>query len=125
LFSRGLDAPVSGYLWTAPELLRLPNIPPEGTQKGDVYSFAVICQEIVYRKGPFWLEDDEYISAEGTLPALNEQDCFSKPVTRSMCCLSAVYVWCVFELLGAGGSAPSCLSNPPPSKVPEEDSGVS
>jgi len=46
----------------------MPNPPAEGTQKGDVYSFAIICQEIVYRKGPFWLEEDEYISAEGELP---------------------------------------------------------
>jgi len=56
---------VSAKLWTAPELLRVPNPSPEGTPKGDVYSFAIICQEIIYRKGPFWLEDDEYISAEG------------------------------------------------------------
>ncbi|XP_046585125.1 atrial natriuretic peptide receptor 1-like isoform X2 [Haliotis rubra] len=40
-------------LWTAPELLRMPDRPPEGTQKGDVYSFAIICQEIVYRSGVF------------------------------------------------------------------------
>ncbi|XP_071098893.1 atrial natriuretic peptide receptor 1-like [Haliotis cracherodii] len=40
-------------LWTAPELLRMPDRPPEGTQKGDVYSFAIICQEIVYRNGVF------------------------------------------------------------------------
>ena len=58
---------VSAKLWTAPELLRMPGPPPEGTQKGDVYSFAIICQEIVYRKGPFWLEDYEYISAEGEM----------------------------------------------------------
>jgi len=57
---------VSAKLWTAPELLRMSNPPPEGTQKGDVYSFAIICQEIIYRKGPFWLEDDEYMSVEGT-----------------------------------------------------------
>ena len=44
--------------------------PPEGTQKGDIYSFAIICQEIVYRKGPFWLEDDEYITAEGLLAVI-------------------------------------------------------
>ena len=56
---------VSAKLWTAPELLRMPSPPPEGTQKGDVYSFAIICQEIIYRKGTFWLEENEYISAEG------------------------------------------------------------
>ncbi|KAK3096096.1 hypothetical protein FSP39_023182 [Pinctada imbricata] len=42
-------------LWTSPELLRMHQRPPEGTQKGDVYSFAVICQEIVYRNGVFYL----------------------------------------------------------------------
>lgn len=33
------------------------NRPPEGTVKGDVYSFAIICQEIVYRNGVFYLEN--------------------------------------------------------------------
>ncbi|GFR93800.1 guanylate cyclase [Elysia marginata] len=44
-------------LWTAPELLRLISPPPWGTQKGDVYSFAIICQEIVYRNGVFYLQN--------------------------------------------------------------------
>ncbi|XP_074519446.1 guanylyl cyclase C [Halichoeres trimaculatus] len=39
-------------LWTAPEHLR-----NEGTsQKGDVYSFAIICQEIILRKSTFYTE---------------------------------------------------------------------
>ena len=41
----------------APELLRMANPPSCGTQKGDVYSFAVICQEIVYRNGAFYLQN--------------------------------------------------------------------
>ncbi|XP_061185409.1 atrial natriuretic peptide receptor 1-like isoform X3 [Saccostrea echinata] len=45
------------FLWTAPELLRMHQRPPEGTQKGDVYSFAIICQEIVYRMGVFYLSN--------------------------------------------------------------------
>lgn len=37
----------------APELLRLNNPPSNGTQKGDVYSFAILLYEIYGRKGPF------------------------------------------------------------------------
>ncbi|XP_069101886.1 atrial natriuretic peptide receptor 1-like isoform X4 [Argopecten irradians] len=51
----GMYAYYRKQLWTAPELLRMHHRPPEGTQKGDVYSFAIICQEIVYRSGVFYL----------------------------------------------------------------------
>lgn len=43
----------SGFLWTAPELLRLEYPPPNGSQKGDVFSFAIIVHEIVTRQGPW------------------------------------------------------------------------
>ncbi|XP_025163076.1 retinal guanylyl cyclase 2 isoform X2 [Harpegnathos saltator] len=40
-------------LWTAPELLRYPNLRKKGTQPGDVYSFGIIMQEVVVRGEPF------------------------------------------------------------------------
>ncbi|CAD6186274.1 unnamed protein product [Caenorhabditis auriculariae] len=46
-------------LWTAPELLRDPNAPPQGTQRGDIYSFAIILHEMLFRKGVFALENEE------------------------------------------------------------------
>ncbi len=39
-------------LWRAPELLRNP-IPARGTQKGDVYAFGIILEEIMLRGGPY------------------------------------------------------------------------
>jgi len=43
-------------LWTAPELLRMTSRPVVGTQKGDVYSFAIIMQEIMYRGAPYFFD---------------------------------------------------------------------
>ncbi|KAL5010593.1 hypothetical protein ScPMuIL_012898 [Solemya velum] len=49
----GKHAQYYHLLWTAPEILRSPEDFPRGSQKGDVYSFAIILQEIVLRTGPF------------------------------------------------------------------------
>ncbi len=52
-------------MWRAPELQVSyqshlgGNLEPEGTQKGDVYSFAVIVQEILYRQGVFYLTSED------------------------------------------------------------------
>ncbi|XP_061885774.1 atrial natriuretic peptide receptor 1 [Entelurus aequoreus] len=43
-------------LWMAPELLQMDSPPPKGTQKGDVYSFGIILQEVALRRGAFYLE---------------------------------------------------------------------
>uniref|UniRef100_A0A8C4X4U5 Guanylate cyclase n=1 Tax=Erpetoichthys calabaricus TaxID=27687 RepID=A0A8C4X4U5_ERPCA len=39
--------------WTAPEFLRDPDMSRKGTCKGDVYSFAIILQEVVVRGSPY------------------------------------------------------------------------
>ena len=70
--------------WTAPELLRLWLKSSEcngskqqqqqlqaqilnGTQKGDVYSFAIISHEIVLRQGPFYLGEEMDLSPRGII----------------------------------------------------------
>ena len=45
-------------LWAAPELLRMTTRPINGTQKADVYSFAIILQEIMFRTEPYFLSID-------------------------------------------------------------------
>lgn len=54
--------PASDLLWTAPELLRERLDGDVGTQRGDVYSFAIIMQELVLRTRPFAMLE---ISAQG------------------------------------------------------------
>ena len=44
-------------LWTAPKLLRMKEKRPfYGTQKGDIYSFGIIVQDVVYRDMPCFLD---------------------------------------------------------------------
>ncbi|CAG9568154.1 unnamed protein product [Danaus chrysippus] len=68
------DAKAHSYwtrlLWTAPELLRMADPPPEGTQKGDVYSYGIIMHEIVNRQGVFWIGPDIDLSPKEIIDAV-------------------------------------------------------
>ncbi|XP_053164969.1 guanylate cyclase 2G-like [Hemicordylus capensis] len=49
------DTHYEALYWTAPELLRMGEYPLQGTQKGDVYSFAILMRELINsdEDGPF------------------------------------------------------------------------
>ncbi|XP_070799780.1 retinal guanylyl cyclase 2-like [Pituophis catenifer annectens] len=47
------QASAEELLWTAPELLREPEVNPKGTSQGDVFSFAIILQEVILRGPPY------------------------------------------------------------------------
>ncbi|XP_077197363.1 retinal guanylyl cyclase 2-like [Paroedura picta] len=55
--------------WTAPELLRDPATFPKGTLKGDVYSFAIVIQEVILRGPPYCMLQ---ISAEEIIRKLKK-----------------------------------------------------
>jgi hypothetical protein len=52
------------HLWSAPEIIRYVNM--VGTQPGDIYSFAIICSEIVTKKA-VWNISEIALSEEGML----------------------------------------------------------
>ncbi|CAL8103562.1 unnamed protein product [Calicophoron daubneyi] len=63
-----------GLLWTAPELMPVDDNEPAkpGTFKGDVYSFAIICQELIYRKGVFYMGNDDPPELEEIVKAVKQ-----------------------------------------------------
>ncbi|KAK3747649.1 hypothetical protein RRG08_024796 [Elysia crispata] len=77
-----------GLLWTAPELLRDSTGREGGTQRGDVYSFAVICQEVIYRAGVFHIPCSDLTPREIYMkvihPALHQS--YFRPFLESIDC---------------------------------------
>ncbi|XP_050546454.1 atrial natriuretic peptide receptor 1 isoform X1 [Daktulosphaira vitifoliae] len=74
------------FLWTAPELLRTRHSPPEGTQKGDVYSFAIIVHEIVTRQGPFYLGKVEPLSPKEIVDSVKSREKCLRPSVADLSC---------------------------------------
>ncbi|XP_077137377.1 atrial natriuretic peptide receptor 2 isoform X2 [Ranitomeya variabilis] len=72
-------------LWTAPELLRMGRPPPQGTQKGDVYSFAIILQEIALRNGAFCIQGMDLSPKEIVQKVRNGQRPYFRPSVDSSC----------------------------------------
>uniref|UniRef100_A0AAQ4NPU9 Guanylate cyclase n=1 Tax=Gasterosteus aculeatus aculeatus TaxID=481459 RepID=A0AAQ4NPU9_GASAC len=72
-------------LWTAPELLIYDRHPPQGTPKGDVYSFGIILQEIALRNGPFYVEGMDLSPKEVVQKVRNGQKPYFRPTTDSKC----------------------------------------
>jgi atrial natriuretic peptide receptor A len=82
-------------LWRAPELQS--NISnghnTNGSQKGDIYSFAIILQEILYRKGLFYLtNEDKELNFENEIKnesmpldvsLISYQDIFNKVINKT------------------------------------------
>ncbi|XP_078533827.1 atrial natriuretic peptide receptor 2 [Lissotriton helveticus] len=66
-------------LWTAPELLRRGRPPPQGSQKGDVYSFGIILQEIALRNGPFYIDGMDLSPKEIVQKVRNGQKPYFRP----------------------------------------------
>lgn len=58
---------ISALLWTAPEILRSERS-THGSQPGDVYSFAIILQEVITREEPFSTSN---LSTEGFLSKIH------------------------------------------------------
>ncbi|XP_069679503.1 atrial natriuretic peptide receptor 1-like isoform X3 [Periplaneta americana] len=74
-------------LWTAPELLRMGSQrPTEGTQKGDVYSFAIIVHEIITRQGPFYLHHMDLSPREIVENVKNGQKLSFRPTVDELTC---------------------------------------
>uniref|UniRef100_A0A8C1ZLS5 Guanylate cyclase n=1 Tax=Cyprinus carpio TaxID=7962 RepID=A0A8C1ZLS5_CYPCA len=51
------DTKPEDQFWTAPEILRNPKLKKKGTYPADVYSFAIIMQEVISRCAPFCMLD--------------------------------------------------------------------
>ncbi|XP_066464942.1 atrial natriuretic peptide receptor 1 [Eleutherodactylus coqui] len=72
-------------LWTAPELLRMESPNPQGSQKGDIYSFGIILQEIALRNGVFYMDSGDYSPKEIIERVRSREKPYFRPSTNLYC----------------------------------------
>ncbi|KFP01918.1 Retinal guanylyl cyclase 2, partial [Calypte anna] len=85
-----IHPPPEELLWTAPELLRDPNMSRKGTFKGDIYSFAIILQEVVVRGPPYCMSE---FSAEEIIKKVKKPPPLCRPnVAPEMAPLECIQV---------------------------------
>ncbi|XP_070711292.1 retinal guanylyl cyclase 2 [Pempheris klunzingeri] len=73
-----IEPPAEELLWTAPEILRISGQPGfHGTPLGDVFSFAIIMQEVVIRGPPYCMLD---LPAEDIIEKLRKPPPLCRPV---------------------------------------------
>ncbi|XP_010220028.1 PREDICTED: retinal guanylyl cyclase 2 [Tinamus guttatus] len=72
-----VQPPPEELLWTAPELLRDPDMCRKGTFKGDIYSFAIILQEVVVRGPPYCTSD---LTAEEIIRKVKKPPPLCRPI---------------------------------------------
>uniref|UniRef100_A0A8C9L2W5 Guanylate cyclase n=1 Tax=Serinus canaria TaxID=9135 RepID=A0A8C9L2W5_SERCA len=75
-FFRLPESEANKLLWTAPELLRDPDMCRKGTIKGDIYSFAIILQEVVARGPPYCTSE---LSAEEIIKKVKKPPPLCRP----------------------------------------------
>ncbi|XP_037278672.2 atrial natriuretic peptide receptor 1-like isoform X1 [Rhipicephalus microplus] len=79
------------FLWKAPELLRLKQCPSGGTQKGDVYSFGIILQEISLREDAFYPHCDRMENADMLARVMSLEDPPFRPIVEKDACISELH----------------------------------
>ncbi|XP_071988641.1 atrial natriuretic peptide receptor 1-like [Engystomops pustulosus] len=72
-------------LWTSPELLRMESANPQGSQKGDIYSFGIILQEIALRNGVFYVDSGDYSPKEIIERVKSREKPYFRPSTNLYC----------------------------------------
>ncbi|NWX18665.1 GUC2F cyclase, partial [Aegotheles bennettii] len=85
-----IQPPPEELLWTAPELLRDPDMRRKGTFKGDIYSFAIILQEVIVRGPPYCMSE---ISAEEIIKKVKKPPPLCRPnISPEMAPLECIQV---------------------------------